>query len=41
MEKISSIYDRDHAVHVTLSDADLALARLTAQERLKVRTKLA
>jgi len=25
MEKISSIYDRDHAVHVTLSDADIAL----------------
>ena len=41
MEKISSIYDRDHAVHVTLSDADIALACLTAQERLKVRTKLA
>ncbi len=41
MEKISSIYDRDHAVHVTLSDADIALACLTAQERLKVGTKLA
>ena len=30
MEKISSIYDRDHAVYVTLSDADIALACLTA-----------
>jgi hypothetical protein len=38
MEKISSIYDRDHAVYVTLSDADIALACLTAQERLKVST---
>jgi hypothetical protein len=38
MEKISSIYDRDHAVYVTLSDADIALADLTAQERLKVGT---
>ena len=28
MEKISSIYDRDHAVYVTLSDADIALACL-------------
>jgi hypothetical protein len=35
MEKLRSLYDRDHAVHVTLSEADIALAALAAQERLK------
>lgn len=28
MERISSIYDRDHVTHVTLSDKDIALARM-------------
>jgi hypothetical protein len=39
MEKISSIYDRDHAVRVTFLDAEIALAAVTAQKRVKVGTK--
>ena len=30
IEKINSIYDRDQAVHVTLSEEDIALARMVA-----------
>jgi hypothetical protein len=28
MEKINSIYGRDHAIHVTLSDQEIAIARM-------------
>ena len=30
MDKIETIYDRDHAIHVTLSDEEMALAQTTA-----------
>ncbi|MGC1181174.1 MAG: hypothetical protein WA884_19660 [Methyloceanibacter sp.] len=29
MDKIETIYDRDHAIHVTLSDEEMALAQMT------------
>ena len=39
MDKINCIYDRDHAVRLTLSDEETALASMLAKKRIFLRDK--